>query len=234
MPAPRVASELPQDVLDELNRRLRNHAISYASIARWLHERGWKMSEFVVRTYAIGARLRRPTRRADLKVELLLTPAHLKEYEDFLDDLRHNQCQAERWLHEKGYQIGATAVRKHRLRHLEAFDRVRNSAKVAKAVVELAADKGGIVMAEGAATLCEQAVFEQLMRVPEGAQFDPQALAEHLQNVTTAMKSRHTFEQIRAAYDKTQRQAISAGQEAASKGASGKDVVLRMKEILGV
>jgi hypothetical protein len=234
MPAPRIASELPPDVLEALNQKLRNRAITYASISKWLRERGWNMSPMVVRTYAHSAELRRSKRHADLKIELTLTPEHLKEYETLLSDVRTTQRIAEAWLAARGYRIGSTAVRTHRLRHLEAFDRIRDSAKVAEALVAVASEQGPTKMAQGVAMRGEQVVFEQLMKLPEKEALDPQMLTEHLKNACVALKSRHTLEQMRSEFEKANRLAVAACQDAAKKGASGKDVVLRMKEILGV
>ena len=231
---PKLMRLLPPERRAELNQRLSTEQTSYTDLAAELREQGLDVNGDHVRNYAIFMGLAKRRSLRATKIESLLSPEHAKEYEALLADRRTTAKTASAWLTDRGYDIGARSLATHRRRFLDTLDRVRHSAQIAGAIVDIAREKGQIVIGDAMLTRCEQVLFEQLMRLQEDEEIDSKTLSELCKSVSSAMGSRKTMEAIRSEFEEQKRKAARAAEDAVKRGATGQEVVDRVKEILGV
>jgi hypothetical protein len=125
-------------------------------------------------------------------------------------------------------------VQNHRNRHLDWLEGVNESARSSRAIIQVVREHGTAVMSEGMLTTLEQVLFEQVCRLRADEKVPARELAELTKSVTTVLTGRETMESIRREHEEAVRKAAAACEAAAKRGASGKDVVARMREILGV
>jgi hypothetical protein len=99
------------------------------------------------------------------KVEQILSPQHLKEYQELLKDPRTTIKKAHAWLLERGYKIGYAAVGRHRRRFDEDVVAVRKTAMLAEHFSD--ASRGGGLSALSDATVArfQQVLLERLLRM---------------------------------------------------------------------
>jgi hypothetical protein len=233
---PRLARELPEHLAAPLAEKLKDLRLNYNDIAEWLTGAGHPATPAQVRAYAMHARLRERKYLAELKVDKLLTPGHSEEYESFLADRRHTLDDAEAWLKERGYTVSRRATDEHRRRFRLAVNSMRDSARLATAMTGEAAKgpEGRLTFTDGMMIRSEQVLMEQLVNINEKQEVEPERLKNLSGCVASAVAARERYETVRAQFEARNREALRAGQQLAKAGATGKDVVARMQEIMGV
>jgi hypothetical protein len=230
---PKLVSELPPELARELDEKLADPRLNYRDLAEWLTSRGHPTRWQKVRTYALYAGLRQPTRLSMKKVERLLTPEHLAEYQALLKDGRITLGEAHAWLKAHGYAIGRHAAGAHRRGFRQSVSRARESACAAEAITEVLTRKDPATMATALLTRAEQVLFEQFMRLDEQGEIDLKRLTELCRSATGAVDARETLESIRRQFEAEKRKAIEEAKRAARRGDSGLDVAARVEAILG-
>jgi hypothetical protein len=233
---PRLTRELPERLAPALAEKLTDPRLNYADIAKWLTESGHRATPHQVRAYAMHAGLRDRRYLQELKVDRLLTPAHSDEYERFLSDRRHTLDDAEAWLKERGYTVSRRAADTHRRRFREKMEGVRDSARLSTAMTRAAAaePKGRLTFTDGMVTRAEQVLMEQLVNINEQERVAPDDLKSLSGSVASIVATRERYEAVHARFEARNRKALRAGAKVAGAGGSGKDVVARMQEIMGV
>lgn len=169
--------------------------------------------------------------RRPFKVDLALRPADRADYEALLADPRTTGGDALAWLVARGYALTRVAVYRHRRHFLRGLDDVRHWAGVARHAADAARVHGPVVLAEGAVTQLEHMLMRALHAMnargvtPDARQFADLAVA-----VARAVATRGAVdEHRRAAEDRAREDAQRGGS-----GASGADVVRRVRQILGM
>ena len=227
----RALSAAHRTALDE---KLKEGRLSYRELGEWLTSLGYDVSDGSIQKYSAhtGARPRGPGRVS--RIDKILTPEHHAEYKALLADIRTTAREAEAWLKERGYHVSQPTVSKHRKGFRETLDKVQYAAECASAVAQIAREHGEGALTDGMLTQFEQVVFQQLVDTPEGKQFDPKDLVELGKAVNGAVGSRERVGKMRLEFEEAKRKAAQAAEEVAKTGASGKEVVERVREILGV
>jgi hypothetical protein len=224
-------SDADRQALDEL---LAKSKPMLVEVRQWLVDRGYAISPSSVRNYVYATTPRKPKQRRFTKVEQSLSPEDRREYEALIADPRTSTLQAKGWLLSRGYRISRDTVDRHRTKYLDMLDAVNEGARFAQAAVQLVRQQGTAVVSEGMLMRLEQVLTEQMALLKKGERVESRDLLELSKSVTGAVAGRETMEAIRREHEASKRKAAEAGEAAAKKGASGKDVVLRMREILGV
>jgi hypothetical protein len=203
----------------------------------WLAGRGIR----ICRAAACGVRARLlfdgtpPKARLMLKVDEVLKPEDREPYAAFCRAPGTTNRTAQQWLLARGYRVSYGAVHRHRRRTTRQIMEVRRSAELAVELGRIARAAGSAVIGDAALTRFEQVVMEQLCRTSLTKRLSPKDLSDLGRSVGTAVTARSRMEELRREFDKQKRAALRAAERAANKrGATPRDVALRMREILGV
>jgi hypothetical protein len=231
---PKLMLELAPELAKELDGKLADLRLRYPEVAEWLTARGHPATWRQVRAYALHAGLREKKSLFIQKVERVLNPQDLAEYHALLKDARTTLADAQSWLKARGYHdIGGGAVWAHRRRFRLTLIEARKSALAAEAIADALIGKDPATMTRGAQSRAEQVLFEQLMRLNANGEIDPKRLTEMFRSVGEAVASRETVESMRRQFEAEKRDAARNADQLARRGASGKEIAERVKDILG-
>lgn len=230
----KIVRVLPPADRAELDRLLREGQQTYDQLVAWLAERGFATTVLSLRRYATGHGLRKLTPQRFLRIDQVLSPDDLADYEHLLADPRTSLADSKAWLSSRGYTFAGDTVRTHRNRFHDRLDVVRHTAKLASSITELARQHGEVTMSNGMLTRFEQVLLEQLMLGREGGQIPARDLVDMSKSVAAAVGSREQFEAMRREFEETKFKATEAAEHAAKGGATGRQVVERVREILGM
>ena len=236
MPAiPKLVRVLAPDQLIEFEKLLRERRHAADEMTAWLAARGVKVNPATVRKHAKRIGAAEPNPQRFTKVDKVLKPEDRDAFDALLADARKSTQDAVDWLKARGYPpIHYDTVMRHRARELEKLDDVRDSARFAEAAVALVRRHGTAVMSEAMLTKLEQVLMEQLVQLKRDEPANARDLSQLAKSVMSAVAGRGTMESIRREHEEAMRKAAAACEAAAKQGASGKDVVARMREIMGV
>lgn len=231
---PKIIQLLEPADREELDRLLRERRLTYGAILAWLATRGCATSILALRKYAIGEGLR-PTRpHSFLRIDRVLSAEDRAAYEALLADPRTTLVAAREWLAARGYSFAGDTVCTHRRRFLDTLSTVRHTARLASTMAELARKHGDVTMSNGMLTRFEQVMLEQLTLAREGGHIPAKDLADMSKSVAAAVGSREQFEAMRRELEDARRKALDGADAAAKGGATGREVVERVREILGM
>lgn len=233
-PLPTLARVVAPADRQELDRHLRERRLTYNEIVAWLDTRGYTLCLQAVRRYAIAEGLRKLKPRRVLHVDRVLSAGDRAAYEALIADPATRDRDAHAWLKARGYPVGSVAVGFHRRRFLESLEGVRQTARLASSITQLAREHGDAAMSDGMLTRFEQVMLEQLGQAQPGQVIPAKDLADLSKSVASAVGSRERFEAMRREFEQAKRRAADAADAAAKGGATGKEVVERVREILGV
>ncbi len=218
----------------ELDRLLRERRLTYDEVLAWLATRGCPTSNLTLRKYAVREGLR-PARKHDfLRIDKTLSPEDRAAYEAMLTEPTTTIVVARKWLADRGYSFAGDTVGTHRRRFLDSLVTLRQTARLASAITDLARKHGDVTMSNGMLTRFEQVMLEQLVRTQEGGHIPAKDLVDMSKSVSAAVGSREQFEAMRRELEEAKRKALEVADTAARGGATGKEVVERVREILGV
>jgi hypothetical protein len=220
----------------EFDRHLRERRMTYDEVIAWLATRGCRASLVAVRGYAIAEGFRPANARRFMRLDRMLSPADRPAYEALLTDPRTSVPDARAWLAARGYAMSATSVSAHRKRFEESLDGLRDTARLAASIAQIAREQGEVALSDGMLTRFEQVMLEQLSR-PAGVEGPPipaKDLAEMSKSVAAAVGSRERFETMRREFEEAKVKAAEEAESAAKGGATGRQVVERVREILGM
>jgi hypothetical protein len=218
----------------EFERKLAERHLTYDQLSDWLKARGYRVRREAIWRYASATGHRRARPNVFLRIDRILSPEDRVAYEALIGDPRTTNEAALAWLKEHGYSASDSAVARHRRRFIDMLDNVRESARVASEIVQITRVPGAAQLSEGMLAKMEQVILEQLVRLKERGRIHPKDLSELTKSVSQAVNTRETLEAIRREFEQEKRKAAEAGEAAVKSGATGKDVVVRMREILGV
>lgn len=233
-PITKLIRILPMAQREELNRHLRERRLTFNELRQWLATQGFRVSYTAVRRYAIAEGIRQVSPRTLLRIDRMLSPEDRAAYETLLANPRTSVAEARAWLRDRGYSASAPTVSAHRRRFLTKLDGVRETARLAASIAEIAREHGDVAMSNGMLTRFEQVMLEQFMLAREGGQIPAKDLADMSKSVAAAVGSREQFEAMRREFEETKVKATEAAEHAAKGGATGRQVVERVREILGM
>jgi hypothetical protein len=178
-----------------------------------------------------------------LKVDVILREEDRAAYEELLKHPATTAAAAHAWLRQRGYDVGETAVRKHRRYFTGCLTSVRQSARFADALGKLSDKHGGGYLSEVTLTRVQQVVMQKLFEVcgshkDEEEQdrriIDTDELRKMADIVTGAAVTRQKVEAMRLEFARRVREAVEAANKSAKQGDSGTAVADRVREMLGL
>lgn len=177
---------------------------------------------------------RRPTQFKHFRVDEVLTDEQRKEYERLLARPTTTVKDLLAKLREWGHPVCRSAVSRHRRSWSADVKRLREVSRMASTFCELARERGPGVIAEATHAKFETDLMASLFNMP-GAEDRPLAYWQQMsRTLGGVVATRRSVEEMRTEYDQKIKAAATEAGKAADSGASGKDVVARMREILGV
>jgi hypothetical protein len=189
------------------------------------------------RTEVTGGGDGKPRRVSHLRVDKLIGGAGpvRDEYERLVEDPNTLLKDLAAWFKSRGHPINLAAIRRHRNRHLEQFRHVREAAREAAAFCETINKRGpGGSFVEAAQGHFEMKLMQHMSRLRRRALSEPRDWESYAKTLRGAAAGRRDVEQTREAYRRRVAEAARACEQAVKTGATGKEVVARMREILGV
>jgi hypothetical protein len=170
-----------------------------------------------------------------LKVEELLGPAELVEYEKFARQRGVTNEQRLEWLRQRGHRIGLGAVKRHSKVLNGLVHDLRQSARFAESLTRLAAEYGSDALPNLNLTRFEQIVMQKLCKDDEwheAAGFDE--LGKVARVIETAIDARRELDAMRRDFERRKEVAAEEAAKASRRGGSGAEIAVRMCEILGI
>jgi hypothetical protein len=177
------------------------------------------------------------------KVEQVLSPEDLKEYQELLRDPRTTVRKAHAWVTARGYHIGYAAVGRHRRRFDEDVVAVRKTAMLAEHFADASRGGGMAALSDAMVARFQQVLLEQLMRLdkpdagaPRAASFSSREWLELARTVAASVATQRSLQMLRAEYEDRGRRAAEAVEKAAGKKKplDGVAVANAVRRILGV
>ena len=177
------------------------------------------------------------------KVEQVLSPEHLKEYQELLKDPRTTVKKAHAWLVERGYRVGYAAVGRHRRRFDEDVVSMRKTAMLAEHFAEASKAGGMSALSDATVARFQQVLLERLMRLDKAGEvgaentraFSSRDWLELGKTVNTAVSARRVLETLRLEFEDRARKAAEAVAKAAPKDRlDGVALSDKVRRILGV
>ena len=179
------------------------------------------------------------------KVEQILSPEDLKEYQALLKDPRTTVKKAHAWLTARGYRVGYAAVGRHRRRFDEDVVAVRKTAMLAEHFAEASRGGGMAALSDATVARFQQVLLDRLMKLdqaddpqsPRSADFSPKEWLELARTIAASVATRRSLETLRAEYDDRVRKAAEAVEKAGRTRdwkQDGPKVADAVRRILGV
>jgi hypothetical protein len=178
------------------------------------------------------------------KVEQVLSPEHLREYDKLLRDPRMTVRKLHKWLTDQGYRIGHGAVARHRRVFDVDVQQVRKTAMLAEHFAEASRGGGAVnVLCDATVARFQQVLMERLMRLDNadepGAErsrdFSPKEWLELAKTISTSVAARRSIETLRGEFeDRARRAAEAVAKAAPKKRIDGVAIADKVRRILGV
>ena len=170
-----------------------------------------------------------------IKVEALLSPAELVEYEKFGRQPGVTNKDRVAWLRERGHRIGMGAVKRHAKVLNGLVSDLRQSARFAKSLTRLAEEYGTDVLPNLNLTRFEQIVMQKLCKDDQWhAEAGFEELGKVAKVIDMAIDSRRELDAMQADLERRRRAAAEEAARASRRGGSGAQIAARMCEILGI
>jgi hypothetical protein len=177
------------------------------------------------------------------KIEQILSPEHLREYEKLLRDPRMTVRKLHQWVLAHGYRVGHGAVARHRRRFDADVQAVRKTAMLAEHFADASRGGGLAVLSDATVARFQQVLLERLMRIDKadepGAErsrdFSPKEWLELARTISESVSARRSLDTLRAEFEDRARRAAEAVDKATAKRRwSGVEISDKVRRILGV
>lgn len=169
------------------------------------------------------------------KLDQILNEADQPAYEAMLrEGAKYTIDDLFEWLVDRGYAISRSAVGNHKKNFEEKLDSVRRAAEMATMYTEVAKQGDAATISDSSFVRFQQLMMEYLFSVENGEDIPPAEFAKIAKALKDGMSGLKTREGIRAEYERRQQQALDQAEDMANEGASGEEVVRKVREILGV
>lgn len=134
----------------------------------------------------------------------------------------------------RGVHISRGAVWKHGRSFQEKLDGIRRSSEIARAFMAVAKEGGAAGLSEASLSRFQQLLMEKLMAMEDEGETDSGELMKLSIALQTAIKASGQIQEIKAEYEKRQKDALAAAEQAAKRGEGSEAVVSKVREILGI
>lgn len=175
-------------------------------------------------------------RASHLRVDAILGGAGpvREEYEKLAEDPNTYLKGLQAFLRERcGQHATISAVKRHRDRYRDEFRSLREASRMASAFCEITRQSGPGAIAEAAAGRFEMLLMQDLFKLKENPQLAPEEWQRWSRAVTGAVATRRSVEALRAEVERKAAEERE-GEEEKGPPASNREVVERVREILGV
>lgn len=179
-------------------------------------------------------RRRRPTVFKHYRVDAVLDPADREAYERLVADPNSTVKSLQDWLGARGHRVCRTAVRRHRHSLTDDLRRFRDVTRMAESFCALTRREGAGAIAEAAHAKFEMMLVESLFKLPGAEQFPADEWQTMAKTVSSAVATRRSVEEMRAEFERRAKAAADEVAKGTEKQASGREVVERVREILGM
>ena len=175
-----------------------------------------------------------PTRFKHFKIDELLPAEHREAYEALLDDPTSTLPKLQTWLRERGVNVSHNAITNHRKHRYFDVKALREAAQIASTFCALSRKHGAGAIAEASHAKFEMMLMQDLFNLKGAPDMPREEWQSMAKLVGTAVSTRRSVEELREGYERRAKRAAEETEQAMKHGVSGKDVVARMREILGV
>jgi hypothetical protein len=134
------------------------------------------------------------------------------------------------FLKKHGEYVCLAAIKRHRAKHRDRFREVRETAAMAEAYCRVLNRHGGSAFVGAAQGRFESMLMKDLMEMDDKPKLNPEEWATWAVAINKAANTRKNVAELqREEYERRAKEALKVAEKV-----TGKDVVMRMKEILGV
>jgi hypothetical protein len=170
------------------------------------------------------------------KIHELLDARQLEALEAFAREPGRTVDELAGWMKERGHELSRTAVWnwKRSFDEQRMRERFSRSAELATAIRDAAKTGGAVQISEAAMLQLSQVIFEQAAKLQADGEVDSQDILRLTASIKSLMDSTQRANAIRADFETREKAAVDAASKAAEGGASGEEIVARMREALGV
>ena len=176
------------------------------------------------------------------KVEQILTPEHLKEYEAQLRDPRTTIRTLRQWLDERGYKVGHGAVGRHRREFDKNVQAVRRTAMLAEHFADASRGGGLAVLSDATVARFQQVLLERLMRLDNPdfldaettADFSAKQWLELARTIAESVAARRSLETLRGEFEDRSRKVVAAVEKARPRRIDGNALSDKVRRMLGM
>ena len=138
------------------------------------------------------------------------------------------------FLAERGHRVGLWAIKRHRQKFRAEFRSVREAAQMAEAFCRVTGEHGRGAFLDAAQGNFEMRVMQNLLQMKQDETLGPEQWQAWGKALDHMAKNRRHVEELRVEFERRVKQAATECEKVAGSGATGRDVVARMREILGV
>lgn len=164
------------------------------------------------------------------KVHELLSREELSSLEEFAREPGRTIDECMEWLLAHGFNVSHGAVGNWKQK-FDLEDRVRSSSALAREFLAAAQEgKGSAAIADANLEKLQQMIFEQMLRLQEGDGPDTKELWALSMAVKNGVQGKRHVEKLK----EEMKTALASVEKDAKQGASGEDVVKKVREILGI
>jgi hypothetical protein len=156
------------------------------------------------------------------------------EYEKLLANPNSTIRGLQAWLHAKGLKVSRGSVDRHRRAFRRGFSKVQTAARMAQAFCRVVRNEGAGALVEASQGAFEMCLMERLFELKDDNRIAAGEFEKWGKMLRDATANRRSVEQMREEIDRKAADAAKVIDAEIKSGATGKDVVARMREILGV
>jgi hypothetical protein len=215
---------LSEEDRKELDRMLRAHK-PYRDVQARLAELKCRVGLGTIRNYAKLTGTRDVRRRRFLRIDRLIPEELRAEYEKLISDPRTRTEDIVAWLVARQLSASRSAIERHRNRFLTKMERLRRDARHAEMVVNVAKESGITGLAEAALVKLEQFLLEFYTQARLDGGIEPEQLTQLTKAMVDVMGTRKIADALRREFE---------AEQPAKRAPQGREVVERMREILGI
>jgi len=176
-----------------------------------------------------------PGRVSHMRVDMILGPAGplRDEYEKLLENPCTLLKDLAAWFATRGHRVCLTSIRRHRNRHLTAYQQLRLAARTSAAFSDIVHrdGRGGGAFVEAAQAEFEMKFMQGIKQL--GDKVEPEQWLILCKALSGTVESRRAVNAMRVEFEERAKRATEEAQRAAKKGATGAEIAERVRQILG-
>lgn len=170
------------------------------------------------------------------KVHELLDASELEELEAFAREPGRTVDECHQWLQVKGFTLCRSAVGgwKQKFDQVLMAERMSGAGGLASAFMKAAQADGGLQIPDAAVLQLAQMIFEKGASLANGGDVQVEDLNHMALSLQRLMLAKARVEKTRTEMQDREHKALAEAGEAAKAGATGEQVVTKVRELLGL